>query len=140
MSLYVFILLSSNSFNLIVSQVAAGNDNVNAQSTSPARAASAITVGATTITDARSSFSNYGSVVDVFAPGTSITSAWIGGTSATNVISGTSMVCPTQPFLNSPPTDSLRFRPHLMSLVSSHTSPARTETSHPQQCQLKSRT
>lgn len=49
--------------------VAAGNDNANAANYSPARAASAITVGASTITDARSSFSNYGSVVDVFAVG-----------------------------------------------------------------------
>ncbi|KAF9041515.1 serine protease [Panaeolus papilionaceus] len=74
--------------------VAAGNDNTNAANTSPARAPSAITVGASTIGDARSSFSNYGSVVDVFAPGTGITSAWIGSTTATNNISGTSMATP----------------------------------------------
>ncbi|KAJ7292968.1 serine protease [Mycena rebaudengoi] len=74
--------------------VAAGNDNADAGSTSPARSPSAITVGASTITDARSSFSNFGSVVDVFAPGTSITSSWIGSTSATNTISGTSMATP----------------------------------------------
>jgi aqualysin 1 len=74
--------------------VAAGNENQNACNTSPARAASAITVGATTSTDARASYSNYGSCLDVFAPGSSITSAWYTGTSATNTISGTSMASP----------------------------------------------
>ncbi|PPR00624.1 hypothetical protein CVT24_005485 [Panaeolus cyanescens] len=73
---------------------AAGNSNVNAANTSPARAPSAITVGASTIGDVRSSFSNYGAVVDVFAPGTGITSTWIGSTTATNNISGTSMAAP----------------------------------------------
>ncbi|KAF9045110.1 serine protease [Panaeolus papilionaceus] len=73
---------------------AAGNSNTNAANTSPARAPSAITVGASTIGDVRSSFSNYGAVVDVFAPGTSITSTWIGSTTATNNISGTSMAAP----------------------------------------------
>jgi cerevisin len=48
-----------------------------------------ITVGASTIADARASFSNYGSVVDVFAPGQYIISSWIGSTTATNNISGT---------------------------------------------------
>ena len=61
---------------------------------SPARAANAITVGSTTSTDARSSFSNYGTCVDVFAPGSSITSAWYTSTTATNTISGTSMASP----------------------------------------------
>ena len=74
--------------------VAAGNDNGNACSYSPARAASAITVGSTTSTDARSSFSNYGTCLDIFAPGSSITSAWSTGNSATNTISGTSMASP----------------------------------------------
>ncbi|MEU4691464.1 S8 family peptidase [Actinoplanes sp. NPDC023714] len=74
--------------------VAAGNSNTNASSSSPARVASAITVGSTTSTDARSSFSNYGSVLDIFAPGSSITSAWYTSTSATNTISGTSMASP----------------------------------------------
>ncbi len=74
--------------------VAAGNENQNACNVSPARAASAITVGSTTNTDARSSFSNYGSCVDVFAPGSNITSAWYTSTSATNTISGTSMASP----------------------------------------------
>ncbi|KAF9473509.1 serine protease [Pholiota conissans] len=74
--------------------VAAGNSNVDAGSTSPARAASAITVGASTIADARASFSNYGSVVDIFAPGQNVISSWIGSTTATNNISGTSMATP----------------------------------------------
>jgi subtilisin family serine protease len=74
--------------------VAAGNSNTNACNSSPARAANAITVGSTTSTDARSSFSNYGTCVDVFAPGSSITSAWYTSTTATNTISGTSMASP----------------------------------------------
>ncbi|KXN84282.1 hypothetical protein AN958_12788 [Leucoagaricus sp. SymC.cos] len=74
--------------------VAAGNDNSNAGNTSPARAPSAVTVGASTIADARASFSNFGSVVDVFAPGQNVISAWIGSTTATNNISGTSMATP----------------------------------------------
>ena len=74
--------------------VAAGNDNANACNYSPARAASAITVGSTTSTDARSSFSNFGSCLDIFAPGSSITSAWHTSASATNTISGTSMASP----------------------------------------------
>ncbi|KAK0421898.1 alkaline serine protease [Armillaria borealis] len=61
--------------------IAAGSDNTNALGTSPARVAAAISVGATTIADARAAFSNYGSVVDIFAPGQYITSSWIGGTS-----------------------------------------------------------
>jgi subtilisin family serine protease len=74
--------------------VAAGNENQNACNVSPSRAANAITVGSTTSTDARSSFSNYGTCVDVFAPGSSITSAWYTSTTATNTISGTSMASP----------------------------------------------
>jgi len=74
--------------------VAAGNDNGNACSYSPARAPLAITVGSTTNTDARSSFSNYGTCLDIFAPGSNITSAWYTSTSATNTISGTSMASP----------------------------------------------
>jgi len=74
--------------------VAAGNENQNACNVSPARAPSAITVGSTTKTDARSSFSNFGSCVDVFAPGSDITSAWYTSNSATNTISGTSMASP----------------------------------------------
>ncbi|GAA1336801.1 S8 family peptidase [Saccharothrix algeriensis] len=74
--------------------VAAGNSNTNASTSSPARVTEAITVGSTTRTDARSSFSNYGSVVDVFAPGSDITSAWHTSDTATNTISGTSMATP----------------------------------------------
>ncbi|WP_408631840.1 S8 family peptidase [Micromonospora palythoicola] len=74
--------------------VAAGNSNANACNYSPARTSTAITVGSTTSTDARSSFSNYGSCVHIFAPGSSITSAWHTSNSATNTISGTSMASP----------------------------------------------
>jgi subtilisin family serine protease len=74
--------------------IAAGNSNANASNFSPARVGAAITVGSSTSTDARSSFSNYGSVVDIFAPGSSITSAWSTGDSAVNTISGTSMAAP----------------------------------------------
>jgi len=74
--------------------IAAGNDNSNACNYSPARVAPAITVGATTNTDARATYSNIGTCVTLFGPGSSITSAWIGGTTATNTISGTSMATP----------------------------------------------
>lgn len=74
--------------------VAAGNDNASACSFSPARVASAITVGATTITDARSSFSNFGTCVDIFAPGSSILSSYNTSDTATQTISGTSMATP----------------------------------------------
>ncbi|MFI8946460.1 S8 family peptidase [Streptomyces sp. NPDC053750] len=74
--------------------VAAGNSNANASSYSPARVTQAITVGATTSTDARASYSNFGSVLDVFAPGSSITAGWHTSDTATNTISGTSMATP----------------------------------------------
>ncbi|EON64454.1 hypothetical protein W97_03685 [Coniosporium apollinis CBS 100218] len=74
--------------------VAAGNSNVDAANTSPASAPNAITVGSIQSNNARSSFSNFGAVLDVFAPGTSILSTWIGSNTATNTISGTSMACP----------------------------------------------
>ncbi|XP_011681854.2 uncharacterized protein LOC574954 [Strongylocentrotus purpuratus] len=74
--------------------VAAGNSDINACFASPARAELATTVGSTNRLDSRSSFSNWGTCVDIFAPGTSITSTWIGSDSATNTISGTSMACP----------------------------------------------
>jgi subtilisin family serine protease len=74
--------------------IAAGNSNANACNSSPARTPSAITVGSTTNTDARSSFSNFGTCVDIFAPGSSITSSWNTSDSATNTISGTSMATP----------------------------------------------
>ncbi len=74
--------------------VAAGNENTNACNGSPSRVGAALTVGSTTSTDARSSFSNYGTCLDLFAPGSSITSAWYTSNSATNTISGTSMATP----------------------------------------------
>ena len=74
--------------------VAAGNSNANACNASPASASSVYTTAASTSTDARASYSNYGSCVDGYAPGSSITSAWIGGTTATRSISGTSMASP----------------------------------------------
>src|SRR5689334_23676516 len=74
--------------------IAAGNSNADACAYSPARVAEAITVGATTSSDARASYSNYGSCLDVFGPGSSITSAWYTSSTATNTISGTSMATP----------------------------------------------
>lgn len=74
--------------------IAAGNSNKNACNYSPARVAEAITVGATTSSDSRASYSNYGSCLDLFAPGSSITSAWYSSDTATNTISGTSMATP----------------------------------------------
>lgn len=74
--------------------LAAGNESQNACNTSPARTPAAITVGATTSTDARASYSNYGSCLDIFAPGSSIKSDWMGSNTATNTISGTSMATP----------------------------------------------
>ncbi len=78
----------------VIAVVAAGNENQNACNTSPARVAAAITVGSTTSTDVRSSFSNYGSCVDVFAPGSGITSTWYTSNTATQVLDGTSMASP----------------------------------------------
>jgi subtilisin family serine protease len=72
--------------------VAAGNDGANAANYSPASEPTAFTVGATDSGDKIASFSNYGSVVDVFAPGVSILSTWNNG--GTNSISGTSMASP----------------------------------------------
>jgi subtilisin family serine protease len=74
--------------------VAAGNNNSNACNFSPARAVNAYTVGSTTMSDARSSFSNFGTCLDIFAPGSSITSTWRTSDTATNTISGTSMASP----------------------------------------------
>lgn len=74
--------------------VAAGNSNVDACNTSPARAANAITVGSTTTTDARSSFSNFGACLDIFAPGSGILSSWFSSDTATATLSGTSMASP----------------------------------------------
>jgi subtilisin family serine protease len=77
----------------VVYAVAAGNSNTNAANSSPARVGEA-TVDATTINDARSSFSNFGSVVDIFAPGSSIQSSWLTSDTATAMLSGTSMATP----------------------------------------------
>ena len=74
--------------------VAAGNANANACNYSPASAPSAITVGATASNDSRSYFSNYGNCLDIFAPGSSITSAYIGSATAAASMSGTSMASP----------------------------------------------
>ncbi|NCV77401.1 MAG: S8 family peptidase, partial [Actinobacteria bacterium] len=78
----------------IVVVVAAGNSNKNACEFSPASAPSAITVGATNLSDVKSSYSNFGPCVDIHAPGSDINSAWIGSPTASRVISGTSMASP----------------------------------------------
>jgi subtilisin family serine protease len=74
--------------------VAAGNENQNACNVSPASASSVYTTAASTSSDAKASYSNYGSCVDGYAPGSAIKSAWIGSTTATNTINGTSMASP----------------------------------------------
>ena len=74
--------------------IAAGNDGRNACNYSPARVAPALTVGATSDTDTEASWSNYGTCVDLLAPGVNITSTWSTGNTATNTISGTSMATP----------------------------------------------
>lgn len=78
----------------VVYCLSAGNDSWNTANTSPARVAEAITVGATDAWDNFAWYSNYGSIVDILAPGSSITSAWNTADDATNTISGTSMACP----------------------------------------------
>ena len=85
--------------NGVIFVVAAGNGNFagraqDACGYSPARVPAAITVGATGNTDAKASYSNYGTCVDIFAPGNSILSAWYTGDTAGNTISGTSMASP----------------------------------------------
>jgi subtilisin family serine protease len=90
----------TNSINSGVTYaIAAGNGDVfgnpqNACNTSPARVPAAITVGATDSSDNRASFSNFGTCLDIFAPGVNITSAWSTSDTATNTISGTSMATP----------------------------------------------
>ena len=76
----------------LVVVVAAGNGNTDACFSSPARAASALTIGATTSVDALASYTNYGPCVDLYAPGSSITSAQPNG--GYSSFSGTSMACP----------------------------------------------
>ncbi len=78
----------------IVFAVAAGNETADACGGSPARAPAAITVGSTASSDARSSFSNFGSCVDIMAPGSSIKSTSNGSNTATATLSGTSMASP----------------------------------------------
>jgi aqualysin 1 len=74
--------------------VAAGNNNADACNFSPSREPSAITVGASTSSDARATYSNFGSCLDLFGPGSSITSAWNTSATATSTLSGTSMASP----------------------------------------------
>jgi aqualysin 1 len=74
--------------------LAAGNSNAPACASSPARVAQGMTSGASTSTDRKASFSNWGSCMDWFAPGQDITSAWRSSDIATNTISGTSMASP----------------------------------------------
>ncbi|KAL6872090.1 serine protease-like protein [Trichoderma novae-zelandiae] len=74
--------------------VAAGNDNADACNYSPAAATEPLTVGASALDDSRAYFSNYGKCTDIFAPGLSIQSTWIGSKYAVNTISGTSMASP----------------------------------------------
>ena len=84
-----------NSINSgVVYAIASGNSNSDACNFTPARVAEAITVNASTINDARASFSNFGSCTDIFAPGESITSSWNTSDTATAVLSGTSMATP----------------------------------------------
>jgi subtilisin family serine protease len=89
----------------VTTVVAAGNSNANACNSSPASEPTAVTVGATgartstgaldaTKLDSRADYSNYGSCLDIFAPGSGVTSAWYTSTTATNTISGTSMASP----------------------------------------------
>ncbi|XP_071507076.1 aqualysin-1-like [Diadema antillarum] len=78
----------------IPTAVSAGGSNADACNYSPARVSAAITVGATDSSDTRSSSSNYGSCLDIFAPGVSITSTWYTSDTAIATLSGTSMACP----------------------------------------------
>jgi subtilisin family serine protease len=74
--------------------IAAGNSNVDASTSSPARVAEALTVGATSANDTRAGFSNYGPLLDLFAPGVSILSTAFSSDTATATVSGTSMAAP----------------------------------------------
>jgi subtilisin family serine protease len=74
--------------------VAAGNSSSNACNFSPARVAAAVTVGATDENDTRATFSNFGSCLDLFAPGVRIVSTWNSSNTATATLSGTSMAAP----------------------------------------------
>jgi len=74
--------------------VSAGNANANACNYSPSRVSSALTVGATTSSDVRASYSNWGSCLDLFAPGSAVVSSWASSDTATNTLNGTSMAAP----------------------------------------------
>lgn len=78
----------------VLSVVAAGNEFMNAANVSPASAPSALTVGAIDESNTKPGFSNFGSVVDIFAPGVEIVSSWNTGSSATFSADGTSMAAP----------------------------------------------
>ncbi len=82
----------------IVMVAAAGNDEDNACNYSPASNPTTITVGATDKKDKEASYSNYGSCVDVHAPGSEIKSAWSGSSTDTKTIDGTSMASPRKYF------------------------------------------
>lgn len=78
----------------VVVVVAAGNENSDACGYSPAFAPKAITVGATTSSNARASYSNFGRCLNIMAPGSSIRSAGVGSDTSSTSLSGTSMACP----------------------------------------------
>ncbi|EEP82973.1 hypothetical protein UREG_07838 [Uncinocarpus reesii 1704] len=78
----------------ITTVVASGNDGRDASQNTPASAPNAITVGAVRWDNTRPSFSNFGRVVDIFAPGEIIKSCWIGSNSAIRYASGTSAASP----------------------------------------------
>jgi subtilisin family serine protease len=91
--------------------IAAGNDSQDYRNVSPARVGEAITVGAVDNSDVRASFSNFGPSLDILAPGVGIKSTWIGSSTATNILSGTSQAAPhvagvAARFLQSNPTAS----------------------------------
>jgi oryzin len=78
----------------VLTIVAAGNDDIDATNVSPASAAKAFTVGALDTDWSEASFSNYGKVLDIYAPGKWITSSWIGSADAKNQTWGTSVATP----------------------------------------------
>ncbi|HXG05824.1 MAG TPA: S8 family serine peptidase, partial [Nitrososphaera sp.] len=74
--------------------VSAGNSNMDASTQSPARVTQALTIGASTRSDEMTGFSNSGPLVDLFAPGLDITSAWYTSDTASNILPGTSQAAP----------------------------------------------
>ncbi|CAM1504434.1 Fc.00g020250.m01.CDS01 [Cosmosporella sp. VM-42] len=86
--------VASASSSGVLSVIAAGNDGVDASNTSPASSPSAVTVGAIDSTWTIAYYSNYGTILDIFGPGSDVKSAWYTSNSATNTISGTSMATP----------------------------------------------